>query len=75
MAKATSAPKPNVFSRFIGYLVDVRTELKRVVWPTKNEVLNSSMVVMVTLAFFVAFTFLVDSASVFVIRLIGRIGG
>ena len=64
-----------MFSRFVGYLGDVRTELKRVVWPTKNEVVNSSMVVMVTLAFFVAFTFLVDSASVFVIRLIGRIGG
>ena len=75
MAKATSAPKPNVISRLVGYFGDVRTELKRVVWPTKNEVVNSSMVVMVTLAFFVAFTFLVDSASVFVIRLIGRIGG
>jgi len=75
MAKATSSPKRNIFSRFAGYLGDVRAELKRVVWPTKNEVVKLSMVVMVTIAFFVAFTFLVDSASVSVIRLIGRIGG
>jgi preprotein translocase SecE subunit len=41
----------------------------------RNEVVNSSLVVMVTLAFFVLFTFIVDSISVYVITLIGRIGG
>lgn len=75
MAKATTAPKPNIFMRFIGYLGDVRRELKRVVWPTRTEVMNSSLVVMVTLAFFVLFTFVIDSISVYVIRLIGQIGG
>ncbi len=75
MAKATNAPRPNVFSRMVTYVGDVRTELKRVVWPTRNEVLNSSLVVIVTLGFFALFTFLVDTASVFVIQLIGRIGG
>ncbi|MBE0418202.1 MAG: preprotein translocase subunit SecE [Coriobacteriia bacterium] len=75
MAKSTTAPKPNIIMRFVGYLGDVRRELKRVVWPTRNEVVNSSLVVMVTLAFFVLFTFIVDSISVYVITLIGRIGG
>jgi preprotein translocase subunit SecE len=75
MAKATAAPKPNIIMRFVGYLGDVRRELKRVVWPSRNEVINSSLVVMVTLAFFVLFTFVVDSISVYVITLIGRIGG
>ncbi len=75
MAKATSAPKPNPVSRFVGYLGGVRSELRRVVWPTRTEIMNSSLVVMATLAFFVLFTFLIDSISVYVIRLIGRIGG
>ena len=75
MSKATTAPKPNVFARFVHYLSDVRREMKRVVWPTRTEVINSSLVVMVTLAFFVLFTFVVDSISVYIIRLIGQIGG
>jgi preprotein translocase subunit SecE len=75
MAQATTAPKPNIIMRFVQYLRDVRRELKRVVWPTRNEVINSSLVVMVTLAFFVLFTFVVDSISVYVIGLISRIGG
>jgi len=75
MAQATTASKPNIIMRFVQYLRDVRRELKRVVWPTRNEVINSSLVVMVTLAFFVLFTFVVDSISVYVIGLISRIGG
>ena len=75
MAKATTASKPNIIMRFVGYLGDVRREMKRVVWPTRTEVINSSLVVMVTLAFFVLFTFVIDSISVYVITLLGRIGG
>jgi preprotein translocase subunit SecE len=75
MAQATTASKPNIIMRFVGYLRDVRRELKRVVWPTRNEVINSSLVVMVTLAFFVLFTFVIDTISVYVIGLISRIGG
>jgi len=75
MTKATNAPKPNVFSRMAGYVSDVRSELRRVVWPTRNEVLNLSIVVIITLAFFVVFTFIIDSASVYVMGLISRIGG
>ncbi len=75
MAKATNAPKPNIFARFVGYIGDVRIELKRVVWPSRPEVINSSLVVMATLAFFVLFTFTVDSIVFYLVTLIGRIGG
>ena len=37
--------------------------MKRVVWPQRPEVINSSIVVVVTLLFFVAFTFIVDSSG------------
>lgn len=75
MAKATNAPKPNIFARFVGYIGDVRTEMKRVVWPTRQEVINSSLVVMATLGFFILFTFTIDSLVFYLVTLIGRIGG
>ncbi len=59
-AKQGKPAKPNVFVRFTTYLKDVRTELRRTVWPTRDEVLRSSMVVVATLAFFIVFLIVVD---------------
>ncbi|MBF4509221.1 MAG: preprotein translocase subunit SecE [Aeromicrobium sp.] len=67
MAQTNSgAKKPSIFARFGKYLKDVRTELRRVVWPTRAEVINSSIVVIITLVFFVLFTLVIDSISSFV---------
>ena len=67
MAQANKgAAKPNVFGRFKKYLHDVRTELRRVVWPSRREVINSSIVVIITLIFFVLFTLVIDNAASFV---------
>lgn len=75
MAKGKKAEKSNVFVRFFQYLVGVRIELKRVVWPTRSEVINSSMVVIVTLAFFIVFSLIVDTLSTQFVDLVARIGG
>lgn len=75
MAKAITASKPNVFQRLGKYLTDVRAELKRVVWPSRPEVVNSSVVVIVTLIFFTLFTFFVDQIVIFVVGAIAKIGG
>ena len=71
MAKNEKAKKekntekaPGPFSRIGGYFHDIRIELKRVVWPTRAEVINSSIVVVVTLIFFMIFTTLVDTGIV-----------
>jgi preprotein translocase subunit SecE len=72
--KSSQAAKPNVFARLGQYFKDVRAEMRRVVWPQRPEVLNSSVVVIVTLLFFVAFTFVVDSVVFQVLRLIRQIG-
>lgn len=72
---AKTVAKPNIFARFVQYLKDVVVELKRVVWPSRPEVLNSSLVVIVTLAFFIAFTLLIDTISTELVSLISRIGG
>ncbi|MDI6713080.1 MAG: preprotein translocase subunit SecE [Anaerosomatales bacterium] len=63
MAQHGTKDKPNIFARISKYFSDVRQEMKRVVWPSREEVVNSSVVVVATLAFFVLFTFVVDSIS------------
>jgi len=73
--KPAKADKPNIFARFAQYLRDVRAEMKRVVWPGRQEVINSSLVVVVTLLFFVAFTFVADTLAVQALQLLSRIGG
>jgi len=72
-AKATKAPapkkgksgpvtekKPNIFAKLVTYLTEVRAELKRVTWPTREKVIYLVGVVAVTLVFFATFTALVD---------------
>ncbi len=70
-----AAGKPNIFARLGQYLRDVRSEMRRVVWPGRQEVINSSLVVIVALVFFALFTLVVDSAVVEILRLIRQIGG
>ena len=53
--KPAAQDKPNAFQRLMGYFRDVRAEMTRVVWPTRSEVLNSSVVVVTTLLFFILF--------------------
>lgn len=71
----STASKPNVFARLGQYFRDVRSEMKRVVWPDRTEVANSSVVVVVTLIFFVFFTLIIDTIAVRALDLWSRIGG
>ena len=74
-AKAAKSDKSNVFVRFGRYVGDVRAEMRRVVWPNRQEVLNSSLVVILTLFFFILFTLAVDTVTTSVVGFISRIGG
>lgn len=64
------AAKPSLPARMMQYFRDVRAEMKRVVWPGGKEVRTSSLVVVVTLGFFIAFTLVVDNIVIYLIRLI-----
>ena len=72
MAKS-GASKPNVFRRLGKYFTDVRAEMRRVVWPTRPEVINSSVVVIVTLIFFTVFTFVVDQIVLVFVNAIAKL--
>ena len=74
-AKAASAKQPNVLQRFMKYLKDVRSELGRVVWPQQQDVVNSSLVVLVMLLIMTAFVSIVDlGASQIIIEWLAKIG-
>jgi preprotein translocase subunit SecE len=55
--------KPSIFARIKDYFIGVVAEMKRVVWPTRKEVVNSTIIVLVTLIFFGIFTFAIDWLS------------
>ena len=73
--KAPQAAKPGVFQRLSQYLRDVRAEMKRVVWPTRPEVVNSSVVVVTTLFFFIVLIGITDLIVVQILSLLSKIGG
>jgi preprotein translocase subunit SecE len=52
------------------FVKEVRAELRKVVWPTKSETINYSIIVLVTLVFFTSLIFCIDWVfSEFVLKL------
>ena len=48
------------YKRFGNFLKDVRSELKKVTWPSKNEVVNTTVVVIAATIFFGFYLFFMD---------------
>ena len=46
--------------RFLNFLRDVRSELKKVTWPSKNEVVSTTIVVIAATVFFGFYLFFMD---------------
>jgi preprotein translocase subunit SecE len=46
--------------RFVNFLRDVRSELKKVTWPSKNEVVSTTVVVIAATVFFGFYLFFMD---------------
>ena len=47
------AEKISLFKRVSRYLREIKQELKKVTWPSKEELISSTVVVIATVAFFV----------------------
>jgi preprotein translocase subunit SecE len=50
-------------ARLQKFIADVRAEMKLVVWPSRTEVVNTTMVVIMTTILFAVFLWLVDKGS------------
>ncbi|MCL1797401.1 MAG: preprotein translocase subunit SecE [Eggerthellaceae bacterium] len=61
-------------NRRFGFLSDVRGEMRRVTWPTRQDVLRWSMVVVGALIFFGIFTLILDRAFAQLLPMISGLG-
>ena len=59
-----SDKKPGLFRRFFNYLAEVRSELRRVTWPSKEELKSYSVAIIAMLIVFGVVIWLVDSGIV-----------
>ena len=60
VGKYQSGEKVSRLKRVANYLGEVRTELKRVNWPTSSTLTSFTVVTIVTIAFFTIFIFGMD---------------
>ena len=59
-----------MFEKLIRFLREVRNELKRVTWPSRDEIRESTTVVIVLVLLFSVFIGLVDRALSFAVSII-----
>lgn len=67
MAKAEK--KPNIFKRIARYFRDLRSEFKKIVWPSKKQVLNNTLVVIAVVVIVGAFIAGLDSVLTLLVNL------
>jgi len=48
------------YKRFFNFLKDVRAEVKKVSWPTRNEVYSTTLVVIIAMVFFGIYLYFMD---------------
>lgn len=54
------AKKIRWYNRFIPFLKEVRAEIRKVTWPSKKEVYNTTIVVIIATFFFGFYLFFMD---------------
>ena len=71
-----SGEHAGTFARVGEFLHDVRAEMRRVTWPTTDEVKNTTIITLVTMIFFAAYLFGVDQIWAFLLsQLVKLLGG
>jgi preprotein translocase subunit SecE len=58
--RGLSGPRVGPVGRLVQFLRDVRAEMKRVSWPSLNEVKNTTIITLIAVIFFAVYLFLVD---------------
>jgi preprotein translocase subunit SecE len=63
------------YKRLGNFLKDVRAELRKVTWPSRNEVVNTTVVVIVATVFFGFYLFFMDIIFSWVITQVKNLFG
>ena len=66
---------PKFLWKLVDYIKNVRTEMKRVTWPSRPEVWRMSLVVVFALVFFGVLIYIVDAAVTPVLYALSGLGG
>lgn len=72
---ATVQSKPALWNKITKFLREVRSEMRKVSWPNRKELITYTIVVLVTVIFVAVFTGVVDVIISAVLNLLGQIGG
>lgn len=67
-AKKKAAKKGNIFKSVANYFSDVKSELKKVTWPNRQEVITSTIVVLVVVIVFTLFIGVVDEIFIRLVK-------
>jgi preprotein translocase subunit SecE len=68
--RGAQGPRAGFFTRASQFVHDVRLEMRRVAWPTANEVKNTTIITIVAVIFFAIYLFAVDWGIVLFGRLL-----
>lgn len=63
--------KKNIFQRIAQTFKDVRLELKRVVWPSKEKLKTTSAVVLVVIVFFAVYLSIIGNGGRWLLEKVG----
>ena len=74
MANENTAKKPSFIAKIGRFFKDVFGELKKVVWPTRQQVVNNTGVVLVVMSLMGLFLFAVDTGLSYGIRALIGLG-
>jgi preprotein translocase subunit SecE len=55
------------YKRFSNFLREVRSEIKKVTWPSRNEVYNTTVVVLIAMVFFGFYLYFMDAVFSYVL--------
>lgn len=70
MAEQTQQKKPNIFQKLAKFVKEVRTELKKVLWPSRNQVISNTLTVIITCILLGGVIWILDFALGFLYRLV-----
>ena len=71
--RGLAGPRTGPVERTGSFVRDVRAEMRRVSWPTANEVKNTTIITLVAVIFFAIYLFAVDRALAFGIENLGKL--
>lgn len=74
VAKSDSNKKPSLWRRFVNYCKEVKGEMQRVVWPTRPELVNASLIVVGALVFFGVGIAIIDNIIIIPLDAIATLG-